>query len=76
MKALVITSLSGPDALAIQDTAEPTLKPGQTLVRVAAGGLNFADFMTAQGGYPGTPAAATHRRPRIRRSRRKQRSAA
>src|SRR5712691_13412294 len=55
MKALVITSLSGPDALSIQDVDEPTLKPGQTLVRVAAGGLNFADFMTAQGGYPGTP---------------------
>jgi len=55
MKALVITSLSGPDALAIQDTAEPAPKPGQTLVRVAAGGVNFADFMTAQGGYPGTP---------------------
>ena len=36
--------------------AEPALKPGQTLVRVAAGGVNFADFMTAQGGYPGTPA--------------------
>jgi NADPH2:quinone reductase len=56
MKALVITSLSGPDALAIQDTADPQLKPSQTLVRVTAGGLNFADFMTAQGGYPGTPA--------------------
>jgi NADPH2:quinone reductase len=55
MKALMITSLSGPDALAIQDTTEPTLKPGQTLVRAAAGGLNFADFMTTQGGYPGTP---------------------
>ena len=55
MKALVITSLSGPDALAIQDTAEPILNPGQTLVRVAAGGLNFADFMTTEGGYPGTP---------------------
>jgi NADPH2:quinone reductase len=56
MKALVITSLSGPDALAVQDAPEPALKPGQTLVRVAAGGLNFADFMTTQGGYPGTPA--------------------
>ncbi|MFZ0297439.1 MAG: quinone oxidoreductase, partial [Candidatus Sulfotelmatobacter sp.] len=56
MKALVITSLSGPDALAIQDVAEPALKVGQTLVLVAAGGVNFADFMTAQGGYPGTPA--------------------
>jgi NADPH:quinone reductase len=55
MKALMITSLSGPDGLAIQDAPDPVLKPGQTLVRVAAGGLNFADFMTAQGGYPGTP---------------------
>jgi NADPH2:quinone reductase len=55
MKALVITSLSGPDALAIQDSPEPAPKPGQTVVRVAAGGLNFADFMTTQGGYPGTP---------------------
>jgi NADPH2:quinone reductase len=55
MKALMITSLSGPDSLSVQDSAEPALKPGQTLVRAAAGGLNFADFMTAQGGYPGTP---------------------
>jgi NADPH2:quinone reductase len=55
MKALVIASLSGPDALSVQDTAEPVLKPGQTLVRVDDGGLNFADFMTTQGGYPGTP---------------------
>ena len=28
---------------------------GQESVRVQAGGLNFADVMTAQGGYPGTP---------------------
>ncbi len=56
MKALMITNLSGPDSLAIQDAPEPALKAGQTLVRAAAGGLNFADFMTTQGGYPGTPA--------------------
>ena len=56
MKALVITALSGPDALVVQDAPEPTSKPGQTIVGVAAGGLNFADFMTAKGGYPGTPA--------------------
>jgi NADPH:quinone reductase-like Zn-dependent oxidoreductase len=56
MKALVITSLAGPDALAIQDVADPTLKPPQTLVRVTAAGLNFADLMTTTGGYPGTPA--------------------
>jgi NADPH:quinone reductase len=55
MKALMITSLNGPRSLAVQDVSEPTAKPGQTLVRVHAGGVNFADFMTARGGYPGTP---------------------
>src|SRR5208337_912808 len=30
---------------------------GQTVVRVTAGGLNFADVMTTKGGYPGTPPA-------------------
>ena len=55
MKALMITSLSGPDSLAIQEVPEPTPKSGQTIVRVNTGGLNFADFMTAKGGYPGTP---------------------
>ena len=55
MKALVLSNLSGPDALAIQNIAEPRAKPGQTLVRVGAGGLNFADVMTTKGGYPGTP---------------------
>jgi NADPH:quinone reductase len=55
MKALVLTSLSGPDALAIQSLPEPAAKPGQTLVRVGVGGLNFADVMTTKGGYPGTP---------------------
>jgi NADPH2:quinone reductase len=55
MKALVLTRLSGPDALAIQNIPEPTAKSGQTLVRVGAGGLNFADVMTTKGGYPGTP---------------------
>jgi NADPH:quinone reductase-like Zn-dependent oxidoreductase len=55
MQALVITALTGPDSLAIQTVPDPILKPGQTLIKVAAGGLNFADFMTAKGGYPGTP---------------------
>jgi NADPH2:quinone reductase len=51
----MITSLSGPDSLAVKDVPEPSLKAGQTMVRVAAGGLNFADFMTTKGAYPGTP---------------------
>jgi NADPH:quinone reductase len=56
MKALVITQLSGPDGLRVQEVPDPTAKPGQTIVRVTAGGLNFADVMTTKGGYPGTPA--------------------
>ncbi|SPF34308.1 Alcohol dehydrogenase, zinc-binding protein [Candidatus Sulfotelmatobacter kueseliae] len=55
MRALVITRFSGPAALAVQDVPEPAPKPGQTLVRVSAGGLNFADLMASKGGYPGTP---------------------
>jgi NADPH:quinone reductase len=55
MKALMITSLTGPSSLAVQDVPEPAPKPGQTVIRVHAGGLNFADFMTSKGGYPGAP---------------------
>jgi NADPH2:quinone reductase len=51
----VLTKLTGPDALSVQDVAESTAKSGQTLVRVHAVGLNFADIMTTKGGYPGTP---------------------
>jgi NADPH:quinone reductase-like Zn-dependent oxidoreductase len=57
MKALVIPSLTGPDALRVEEVPEPTTTPEQTLVRVGAGGLNFADLMTTKGGYPGTPPA-------------------
>ena len=55
MKALVITSLTGIDGLKVQDAPPLTAKPGQTIVKVAAGGMNFADLMTTKGGYPGTP---------------------
>jgi len=55
MKAIVIARLGGPETVEIRDMPEPTANAGQALVRVEAGGLNFADFMTASGGYPGTP---------------------
>src|SRR5215475_3782129 len=55
MKAVVITRLGGPEVLELRDVPEPVPQPGQVLVRVQAGGLNFADIMTAHGGYPGTP---------------------
>jgi NADPH2:quinone reductase len=55
MKAIVISRLGGPEVLEIRDMPAPVAGPGQARVRVEAGGLNFADAMTASGGYPGTP---------------------
>ena len=55
MKAIVISRLGGPDVLEVRSVPEPVPGSGQELVHVEAGGLNFADIMSAQGGYPGTP---------------------
>src|SRR5579864_219580 len=55
MKAIVISRLGGPEVLEVRDVPDPAPSPEHEFVRVQAGGLNFADFMTAQGGYPGTP---------------------
>lgn len=55
MKALVITRFGGPEVLELQEVPEPQPAPEQVLVQVEAGGLNFADLMTAQGGYATTP---------------------
>ena len=41
--------------LELRQVPEPVAGPGQDLVRVQAGGVNFADIMTAQVGYPGVP---------------------
>jgi NADPH:quinone reductase len=55
MKALVIPRFGGPEVLELQQVPEPHPGPEQTLVQVQAGALNFADLLTARGGYPGTP---------------------
>lgn len=55
MKALVITRYGGPEVLAVQQVPDAQPAPEQVLVRVEAGGLNFADLMTTSGGYAGTP---------------------
>jgi len=41
--------------LEVRDLPDPAPADGTELVQVQAGGLNFADVLTAQGGYPGTP---------------------
>ena len=55
MKALVITRLGGPEVLEVQQVPDPQPSPDQVLIHVEVVGLNFADLMTAQGGYAGAP---------------------
>ena len=55
MKAVVITRLGGPEVLEVRDVPVPGPNAGEELVRVEAGGVNFADILAASGGYPGTP---------------------
>jgi len=55
MKALVITRFGGPEVLELQNVPDAHAAPEQVIVKVEAGGLNFADLLTARGGYAGTP---------------------
>jgi NADPH:quinone reductase len=55
MQGLVITRLGGPEVLQVKQVEDPVPAQGLELVQVEAGGINFADIMTMQGGYPGAP---------------------
>lgn len=55
MKALVITRFGGPEVLEVQEVPDPQETEGHFVIRVEAGGMNFADLMTCRGGYPGAP---------------------
>ena len=57
MKAIVITRFGGPEVLELRDVPQPVPAGGEVLVNVQAAGVNFADIMTAQRSYPGTPPA-------------------
>jgi len=55
MKAIVIQRFGGPEVLDLRQVEDPRPAEGEVLVNVEAAGVNFADIMMAQGGYPGTP---------------------
>jgi NADPH:quinone reductase len=55
MKALVIPEFGGPELLQLREMPDPQSKPGEVLVSVRAAGINFADLITARGGYPNIP---------------------
>ena len=55
MKAVAIPEFGGPELLQVRDMPDPQPRPGEVLVRVKAAGINFADLITARGGYPNIP---------------------
>jgi len=52
MKAVVITKPGDADVLELREVPEPGVGPDDLLVRVRAAGLNRADLLQRQGGYP------------------------
>jgi NADPH:quinone reductase len=55
MKAALCKSLDGPDAIVIEDIAEPIAGPGEAIVRVHAAALNFLDTLIVRGKYQQKP---------------------
>lgn len=51
MKAIQIASYGGSDSMAVADLPDPTVKPGEALVRVERAGVNFIDVYLRSGVY-------------------------
>ena len=60
MRAVVISEPGGPEVLQVRDVPEPSPKPDEVIVQVAAAGLNRADLMQRQGHYPPPPGASEY----------------
>ncbi len=55
MKAAVVTKHGGPEVFQIQERPDPKPKAGESLVRVKAAGVNFADIVGRVGLYQAAP---------------------
>ena len=55
MKAILVPSPGGPEALVPGEAPEPVLRDGELLVRVRATAVNRADLLQAAGKYPPPP---------------------
>jgi NADPH:quinone reductase len=55
MQAVVIPRFAGPEVLELRDVPQPKPGPDEVIIKVSAAGMNFADVLTASGGYPGLP---------------------
>lgn len=52
MRAIVQTSVGGPEVLALADRPDPVPNKGEVLVRVHAAGINPVDTAVRSGAYP------------------------
>lgn len=52
MRAIVVTSAGGPEALTMQEVARPAPGPGELLVKTRAAGVNFIETYQRSGVYP------------------------
>jgi putative PIG3 family NAD(P)H quinone oxidoreductase len=52
MKAIVVTSPGGPEALEVADVPDPVVRPSSALIRIRATALNRADLLQRRGFYP------------------------
>ena len=59
MKAVRIHAFGDLDVLKWDDIDRPTPRPSQVLIQVDSAGVNYADLMRRQGGYPGPDLPST-----------------
>jgi NADPH2:quinone reductase len=59
VKAVVLRETGGPGQLDYADVPDPEPGDGETLLRVRAAGINFADVLVRQGRYPQPPELPT-----------------
>ncbi|HEX6148521.1 quinone oxidoreductase family protein [Nocardioides sp.] len=52
MRAIVVNELGGPEVLTLEERPDPEPGPGDLVVAVAAGGVNFVDIYQRTGAYP------------------------
>ena len=59
MKAVRIEEFGDLGVLQWKDVPEPTIRPGQVIIKVDSSGVNYADIMRRQGNYPGPDLPST-----------------
>lgn len=58
MRAVVTHGSGGPEVLAVDEVPAPRPRRGEVLIEVAAAGVNRADILQREGGYPPPPDAS------------------